>query len=45
MDKKPRKIKPSKYNKGWSVVNTGWMPGQSDINVRDRADPQIAQKL
>jgi hypothetical protein len=45
MDKKPRKIKPSKYNKGWSIVNTGWMPGQSDINVRDRAESQIAQKL
>jgi len=45
MDKKPRKINPSKYNKGWSVVNTGWMPGQSDIDVRNRAEPQIAKKL
>jgi hypothetical protein len=45
MDKKPRKIKPSKYNKGWTVINPAWRPGQSDINVRDRAEQQIAQKL
>jgi hypothetical protein len=45
MDKKPRKINPSKYNKGWTLVNPAWRPGQSDINVRDRAEPQIAQKL
>lgn len=41
----PKKINPSRFNKGWLQVNPAWRPGQSDINVRNRAESQVAEKL
>jgi hypothetical protein len=41
----PKKINPSRFNKGWLQVNPAWRPGQSDIDVRNRAESQIAQKI
>lgn len=41
----PKKINQSRFNKGWLQVNPAWRPGQSDINVRNRAESQVAEKL
>jgi hypothetical protein len=41
----PKKINPSRFNKGWLQVNPAWRPGQSDIDVRNRAESQVAEKL
>lgn len=41
---KPKKINPSKYNKGWTSVN-GWKPSKYDLSVRDMAEKLAEDKI
>lgn len=43
--KEAPKILPSKYNRGWSTTDYGWMPSPSDIKLRAMAEPIVAQKM
>ena len=43
-DKEPKKINPSKYNRGWTTAN-GWKPSGADLAVRKMAEKLIQDKL
>lgn len=43
-DKEPKKIYPSKYNRGWTTTG-GWKPSGADLAVRKMAETLIQDKL
>lgn len=47
-DKKIEKVKKTNavpYNNGWQNTSYGWKPSQSDIDVRNKAIPQVREKI
>lgn len=43
-DKQPKKVNPSKYNRGWTAP-AGWKPSGADVAVRNMAEKLVADKL
>ena len=47
-DKKIEKVKKTNavpLNNGWQNTSYGWKPSQSDIDVRNKAIPQVREKI
>jgi hypothetical protein len=43
-DKQPKKVSPSKYNRGWTAP-AGWKPSGADVAVRNMAEKLAADKI